>query len=402
MLAGGHVVRDISDNAEIAKFETIEEGDAVLVHRKQDGMLLKDTYKEALVQGWVTKRVGMRVKIMPEDRSAEFWIALDSGELNKVTPGGGLELQEKARKIEEARLAEEEKKRKAAEYLQNEANEKEMYEEIQKKRLAKIEQAILARSVPAAAWMPVGIYNWVESPVLMDQTKDCYRIVWYEISTDLDYGAKWTPPALDLGPVGVLKEAHGDRKAAEYEARKNDKKAKKPTDEEIAEQAAIDDAEIAALTKVQEELLATQMAEYEKRCKERKPVSLPSYPPENPPVLTPPEYPKNKALYEKLLAQGHAGDRVFYTDGSWHNNPYVIGSVDKMLKGGGQAKELAEMLGFQEKVITFKKGFDEGKTLVKHDCFPKEDPAEWITKDEPKFAGEFRKDEVGKNQNEVW
>jgi len=277
-----------------------------------------------------------------------------------------------------------------------------MYEEIQKKRLAKIEQAILARSVPAAAWMPVGIYNWVESPVLMDQTKDCYRIVWYEISTDLDYGAKWTPPALDLGPVGVLKEAHGDRKAAEYEARKNDKKAKKPTDEEIAEQAAIDDAEIAALTKVQEELLATQMAEYEKRCKERKPVSLPSYPPENPPVLTPPEYPKNKALYEKLLAQGHAGDRVFYTDGSWHNNPYVIGSVDKMLKGGGQAKELAEMLGFQEKVITFKKGFDEGKTLVKHDCFPKEDPAEWITKDEPKFAGEFRKDEVGKNQNEVW
>lgn len=105
---------------------------------------------------------------------------------------------------------------------------------------------------------------------------------------------------------------------------------------------------------------------------------------------------------KKLLAQGHAGDRVFYTDGTMHCKqpprsqdgtrdlgsaegrtsrltaptrckartvanalppltrravhrraaamPYVNGSKDGVLKGGGLAKELVESLGFLEKV----------------------------------------------------
>ena len=66
-----------------------------------------------------------------------------------------------------------------------------------------------------------------------------------------------------------------------------------------------------------------------------------------------------------------------------------------MLKGGGLAKELAASLGFQEKVVTFKDAYDGGITLKKHDCFPEEDPATWITKDEEKWFGEFREDQEG-------
>ena len=33
-----------------------------------------------------------------------------------------------------------------------------------------------------------------------------------------------------------------------------------------------------------------------------------------------------------------------------HANPYAVGSTDGVLKGGGLAKELAESLGFSEKV----------------------------------------------------
>ena len=106
-------------------------------------------------------------------------------------------------------------------------------------------------------------------------------------------------------------------------------------------------------------------------------------------------------MYEKLLDQGHAGDRVFYTDGSTHNINYVEGSKDGVCKGSGQARELVEMFGFSEKVVTFKSGFDGGKTLTKHDCFPEEDPANWVKKDEAKWAGDFRAQEAGKG-SEAW
>ena len=105
--------------------------------------------------------------------------------------------------------------------------------------------------------------------------------------------------------------------------------------------------------------------------------------------------------YEELLATGHAGDRIFYTDGSMHNNPFVLGSTDGVLKGNGLLKEVVEMLGFTEKVVTFKSAFDGGMTLTKHDCFPPEDPSEWVRKDEEKWAGEFRADQDGKD-TEAW
>ena len=108
-----------------------------------------------------------------------------------------------------------------------------------------------------------------------------------------------------------------------------------------------------------------------------------------------------EGLYEKLLDQGHCGDRVFYTDGSTHTISYVQGSLDGVCKGGGQARELVETFGFREKVVVLKSGFDGGKTLTKHDCFPEEDPAKWVTRDEAKWSGEFRADEAGKG-SEAW
>ena len=133
----------------------------------------------------------------------------------------------------------------------------------------------------------------------------------------------------------------------------------------------------------------------------RTPVEPPKYEPDLPPVLKPPEHPANQALYEKLLLQGHAGDRVYFTDGSMFSSPYVDGSTDGVLKGGGLLSEVAgaEMLGFEEKIITFKEAFDGGITIRKHDCFPSEDPAVWVTKDEEKWHGEFREDQDG---NETW
>ena len=75
--------------------------------------------------------------------------------------------------------------------------------------------------------------------------------------------------------------------------------------------------------------------------------------------------------------------------------PYVEGSKDGVLKGGGLAKELVASLGFEEKVVTFKAAYDGGITLTKHDCFPPEDPATWSHKDEEKWVGEFRDDQAG-------
>ena len=95
------------------------------------------------------------------------------------------------------------------------------------------------------------------------------------------------------------------------------------------------------------------------------------------------------------VARADAGDRVYYTDGSMHANPYAVGSKDGVLKGGGLAKELAESLGFSEKVVTFTAAYDGGITLTKHDCFPPEDPAVWTSKSEEKWSGEFRQEQEG-------
>ena len=51
--------------------------------------------------------------------------------------------------------------------------------------------------------------------------------------------------------------------------------------------------------------------------------------------------------------------------------------------------------------MTFTEAFDGGITLTKHDCFPEEDPSEWVVKDEEKWCGEFRVDQEGLN-SEDW
>ena len=46
-------------------------------------------------------------------------------------------------------------------------------------------------------------------------------------------------------------------------------------------------------------------------------------------------------------------------------------------------------------VTTFTAAYDGGITLTKHDCFPPEDPAIWISKTEEKWFGEFRQEQEG-------
>ena len=173
--------------------------------------------------------------------------------------------------------------------------------------------------------------------------------------------------------------------------------------EEAAKQAEddADKAEQEAARKKAERLHEKAMDDFKRAEGNRTPVTPPKYPPDLPPELKAPLHPANQKRYEELLAQGHAGDRVYYTDGTMHNNPFVMGSTDGVLKGAGLAKEVVELLGFSEKVVTFKQAYDGGITLTKHDCFPEEDPSTWVTKDEEKWFGEFREDQEGQG-SEDW
>lgn len=367
--------------------------------------------KGVTIEGAVVKRIGRRIKVLPEDKSGEMWVAPE--ELTKVVTSGAEELMSRGARAAEKRAREEAAAKAEADRKAAEKAEKDGYEETQKKRDGKLEMTLMRRAVPARDWCPVGVHCWVESPVLMDQTKDCYRIVWYEIDVDKDYGGKHEPPVMDMTEVEELTAAidlrKEEKKKEEKEAakKKKGKPKKKTPDEEAAEELAKeeeekrDQAEIDSAKKKAENIMYKALDEYKKAEAARTPVQPPKYPPDLPPTLEPPVHPSNQSLYDKLLLQGHAGDRVFYTDGTMHNNPFVVGSTDGVLKGRGLCKEVAENLGFSEKVVTFKLGFDGGITLKKHDCFPPEDPAEWITKDEELWHGEFRKDQEGEG-TEAW
>ena len=111
-------------------------------------------------------------------------------------------------------------------------------------------------------------------------------------------------------------------------AKKKKGKPKKKTPEEEAaeekakeEEEAADKAEQDKMRKRAELAHEKAMDEFKKAEAMRTPVSPPKYPPDLPPVLQPPEHPANEKLYKQLLEQGHAGDRVFYTDGSMHSIP---------------------------------------------------------------------------------
>jgi len=107
-------------------------------------------------------------------------------------------------------------------------------------------------------------------------------------------------------------------------------------------------------------------------------------------------YKKDKPKYEP--DNKHCGDRIFYTDGTVFNCAYVVGSDDKTIKGDGPAKSLLGEDAFQgwiTKTIQFKEAFDGGKTLLKHDSYPPEDPAVWADKDTDTFSGPVRTDEEG-------
>jgi len=248
--------------------------------------------------------------------------------------------------------------------------------------------------------------------VLMDQTKDCFRIVWYEIDVDKDYGGKHDGPEIDLTEVDELIAAVALREQEKKEAAKKapkpkGKPKKKTPEEEAAEQKVIDDeiaadqkAEAAARKRAQDKL-DRDIKAFQRAEGQRTPVVPPKYPPDNPPILDAPVHPANQKLYEKLVDQGHCGDRVFYTDGTMYNGPFVDGSKDGVMKGRGLAKEAVETLGFTTKTTVFKLGFDGGITLKKHDCFPEEDPDTWVTKDEELWSGEFRVSQEGLG-TEAW
>lgn len=372
--------------------EDVKVGDSVFVERKG-----------VTIEASVKVRQGLRIRIMPEDRSGDIWVAVE--ECKKVVPDGAEELEGRAARIaaekaEQERLRKLEEDRKAAEKA-----EKTAYEKVVSDRLSKIQSMLAARAVPARDWMPVGQYCWTESPVLMDQTKDIYRIVYYEINTDLDYGAVHPPPEIDLSEVEALKEAVVEREKAKVAAAKEAAKKKrppKPTPEQLekeaeekAEQEKADQEEQDAATKRAEEALAVKLEEFKAAEAKRTPIKPPKYPPDLPAEVEPPEHPKNQELYEKILKEGHGGDRVYFTDGTMYSMPYIEGSKDGACKGKGQAKEAVELLGFSEKVTYFTDAYDGGRTLTKHDCFPPEDPAVWVRKEEEKWSGEFREDQPG-------
>jgi len=376
------------------KNEGVKVGDAVFITRKG-----------ANIEGAVLKREGRRIKVLPEDRSGELWVAPE--ECDKVVPGGAEELMSRAAREAEKKAREEairkaEEDRKAAEKA-----EKDHYDKMSKDRIDGITNILNRRSVPARDWCPVGKYCWTESPVLMDQTKDAYRIVWYEIDVDKDYGGVHEAPVIDVSEVEELKAAVEEREkerkeAAKEKAKKQKGKPKKPTDDEIkaqeAEKAA-EDAEDArqqaAAQRRAEDVHKAALKNFNAAEEARTPVTPPKYPPDLPPEPPKPQHPKNQAQYDAMLVLGHAGDRVYYTDGTYYSAPFVNGSKDGVLKGGGLCKEVVEMMGFREKVTTFKSAYDGGMTLTKHDCYPEEDPAEWVYKDEEKWKGEFRTDQEG-------
>jgi hypothetical protein len=140
------------DAPEPSALENVAVGDAVFVTVKQTWE--KGRITEKTVEGWVTKRLGMRVRVMPEDRSGEFWV--ECSELDKVVPGGGEEVSSRAARLAEQRRIEEEKKRIEAERKAAELAEKRNYEAVQQERIDRIKSEYLRRAVPARDWLPVG------------------------------------------------------------------------------------------------------------------------------------------------------------------------------------------------------------------------------------------------------
>lgn len=144
--------------------EGIAVGDSVFVVKK--GVTLECA---------VTKRQGLRIQLMPEDKSGEIWVSTE--EVQKVVPNGAEELMSRAARIAEEKRIEAEKKLKEEMRKQAEAEENSKYKKADDDRKKYIAGEMLRRGVAAREWMPVGSLCWTESPVLMDQTKDCYRIV---------------------------------------------------------------------------------------------------------------------------------------------------------------------------------------------------------------------------------
>jgi len=247
--------------------------------------------------------------------------------------------------------------------------------------------------------------------VLMDQTKDCYRIVLYDINVDLDYGAVIKEPEVDYGPVEELEASIAERNKEKEKEKKAlaKKKKKKPTEAELAmeeeqrlKEEAEDAADVAKKKKDCEDMVADAREAWAENEKVRVRVLPPLYPPELPLQLEPPVHPKNTELYESLIDRknGHCGDRVMYTDGGWHDVAFVNGSTDGMCKGGGLSRELVENWGWKIQTLEFTEAYDGGKTLRKHDCYPEDDPAEWEFVETEKWKGMVRVAEKGKDSEE--
>ena len=276
------------------------------------------THKGVSIEAAVVKRQGRRIKLMPEDRSGEMWVAPE--ELDKVKPGGAEELMSRAAREAEKKAREEAARKAEADRKAAEKAEKDTYDTIQSNCVSTIQNTLNMRAVPSREWCPVGKYCWTESPVLMDQTKDCYRVVWYEIDVDKDYGGVHEPPEIDLSEVDEIVAAIEARKKEAAEAAKKAPKArgkpKKKTDEEVAaeeaakaEEEAKDQAEQDVARKRAENAHAAKLDLWKRAEAVRTPVKPPLYPPDLPPVLEPPQHPANQKRYDELLKQGRTRER---------------------------------------------------------------------------------------------
>ena len=103
--------------------------------------------KGAKMEAAVIKKMGRRIKLMPEDRSGELWVAPE--EVDKVVSGGAEELMSRAAREAEKKAREEAARKAEADRKAAEGAEKDEYDRIQKERIATMTNKLNHRAVPA-------------------------------------------------------------------------------------------------------------------------------------------------------------------------------------------------------------------------------------------------------------
>jgi hypothetical protein len=264
----------------------------------------------------------------------------------RVTKDGAAELYGRAARIAAEKARIEAEKKAEAERKRIEKERKEAEEKKKADAANQLAMVYMMRAVPSRDWCPIGEYAWVDSPVLMDQTKDLYRIVRYEINRDVEY---------TIDKTG----AH----ITELDIRKR-WKAENPEENTDVVWDGIEEEPKKGIAAVPPKFTKEEIASMLKAAQEdeaRKTLPM-----------------KHRPDADLFGIEPWHGNRVFYTDASVHN-------VDL-----DELAELIENLGFYTKTLEFKDAYDGGLTLKKHDSYPKEDPAEWEHVDTDKYVGWLR------------